>query len=92
MADKQKLWSTNISRRSVWQGVTYAVAATPIILATTYPAASAAKMSQSSVGYRDSPNGSQSCANCMLFIAPSSCKSVEDPISANGWCKIWVKA
>jgi hypothetical protein len=28
----------------------------------------------------------------MLFIAPSSCKSVEDPISANGWCKIWVKA
>jgi hypothetical protein len=30
MADKQKLWSTNISRRSVWQGVTYAVAATPI--------------------------------------------------------------
>lgn len=90
MADNQK-WSTNISRRSVLQGVTCAVV-TPIILATTYPAASAAKMSQSSVGYRNSPNGSQSCANCMLFIAPSSCKSVEDPISANGWCKIWVKA
>jgi hypothetical protein len=92
MADNQKLWSTNISRRSVWQGVAYVVAATPIILGTTYPAASAAKMSQSSVGYRDSPNGNQSCANCKLFVAPSSCKSVEDPISANGWCKIWVKA
>ena len=91
MADNQK-WSTNISRRSVLQGVTCAVVATPIILATTYPAASAAKMSQSSVGYRDSPNGNQSCANCKLFVAPSSCKSVEDPISANGWCKIWVKA
>ena len=92
MAENQKMRPTNISRRSVLQGVALAVGATPIILATTYPAASAAKMSQSSVGYRNSPNGSQSCANCMLFIAPSSCKSVEDPISANGWCKIWVKA
>ena len=86
MADNQKMWSTNISRRSVWQGVTFAVAATPIILATTHPAF-AAKMSQSSVGYRN-----QSCANCKLFIAPSSCKSVEGPVTAAGWCKIWIKA
>jgi len=63
MADNQKTWSTSISRRTVLQGVTCAVAATPIILAMTYPA-SAAKMSQSSVGYRNSPNGSQRCANC----------------------------
>ncbi|MGA7545547.1 MAG: high potential iron sulfur protein [Methyloceanibacter sp.] len=91
MADKQKLWSTNISRRSVWQGVTYAVAATPIILGTTHPAF-AAKMSQSSVGYQNSPNGNQSCANCKLFVAPSSCISVESPVSADGWCKIYVKA
>jgi hypothetical protein len=91
VADNQKMWSTNISRRSVWQGVTYAVAATPIILATTHPVF-AAKMSQSSVGYQNSPNGSQSCANCKLFIAPSSCQSVEGPVTAAGWCKIWVTA
>lgn len=91
MAGKQNLWSTNISRRSVWQGVTYAVAATPIILATTHPAF-AAKMTQSSVGYQNSPNGGQSCANCKLFIPPSSCSSVEGPVSAGGWCKIYIKA
>lgn len=89
MADNQKTWSASISRRSVLQGVTCALAATPIILATTYPA-SAAKMSQASVGYRSSPNGSQRCGNCKLFVAPSSCTSVAGSISANGWCKIYV--
>ena len=89
MPNNQKMWSASISRRSVLRGVTYAIAATPIILATTYPA-SAAKMSQSSVGYRNSPKGSQRCANCKLFRAPSSCTSVQGPISANGWCKIYV--
>jgi len=88
MADKQKV-STGLSRRSVLQGVTCAVAATPIILATTYPA-SAAKMSRSSAGYRNSPKGNQSCANCKLFIPPSSCKLVEGPVSARGWCRLWV--
>ena len=37
MADNQKMRPTNISRRSVLQGVALAVGATPIILATTYP-------------------------------------------------------
>jgi hypothetical protein len=48
-------------------------------------------MSKSSVGYRGSPKGSQKCSNCALFIAPATCKSVEGPISPNGWCNIWVK-
>ena len=89
MADNQKMWSANISRRSVLQGVACAVGATPIILATTYPAL-AAKMSQGSAGYRNSPNGSKNCANCKLFVPPSSCTLVEGPISAHGWCKLWV--
>jgi len=88
MADKQKMF-TGLSRRSLLQGVTCAVAATPIILATTYPA-SAAKMSRASAGYRSSPKGNQSCANCKLFIPPSSCKLVEGPVSARGWCRLWV--
>ena len=51
----------------------------------------AAKLTQASVGYQNSPKGDQSCSNCALFMAPLSCKTVEDPISANGWCKIWAK-
>ena len=89
MSDNQKMWSTSISRRTVLQGATCAVIAAPIVLATTYPAA--AKMSQAAVGYRGSPNGSQNCGNCRLFIAPSSCQTVEGPVSAHGWCKIYVK-
>lgn len=72
MAENQKIWSANISRRSVLQGVTCAVVAAPIMSAT-YPAL-AAKMSQTSAGYRNSPKGNQSCANCKLFIPPSSCR------------------
>jgi len=90
MAHNQKPWSAELSRRSVLQAVASAAAAAPIMLAATSPAL-ASKMSKSSVGYQGSPKGSQKCSNCALFIAPSSCKSVEGPVSPNGWCKIWVK-
>jgi hypothetical protein len=89
MGDNNKIWSVNVSRRSVLQGATIAVVASPTILAKVNHAA-AAKMSQASVGYRNAPNGSQSCANCRLFVAPSSCQAVQGPISPKGWCKIYV--
>jgi hypothetical protein len=85
-----KLWQLEMSRRTVLQGAAIAAGTVPIVLATAEPAL-AAKMSQSSVGYQGSPKGSQSCGNCALFVAPSSCKNVEGPVSASGWCKIWVK-
>lgn len=53
--------------------------------------AMAAKLSQTAVAYQDSPHNSQSCANCNLFQAPSTCKTVAGTIHPNGWCKIWVK-
>jgi hypothetical protein len=90
MSDELKRWSAEISRRSVLRMVAVAAGAVPIMLAATAPAL-ASKMSKSSVGYRGSPKGSQKCSNCALFIAPASCKSVEGPISPNGWCNIWVK-
>ncbi len=89
MGDIEKIWSATVSRRSVLRGVTCAAAAATIVSATANRAA-AAKMSQASVGYRNSPNGSQSCANCGLFVAPSSCQTVAGPISPKGWCKIYV--
>jgi len=51
----------------------------------------AAKMSQQSVAYQDSPKGDQQCSNCSLFQAPSGCTLVDGNISATGWCKFWVK-
>lgn len=77
-----------MSRRSLLQ-IAAAAGAVPVLALGASPAA--AKMSQSGVGYQDSPKGSSNCGNCKLFVAPSSCKSVEGTISPNGWCKIWVK-
>lgn len=77
-----------MSRRSLLQ-VAAAAGAIPVLALGARPAA--AKMSQSGVGYQDSPHGASNCANCKLFEAPSSCKTVDGTISANGWCKIWVK-
>ena len=54
--------------------------------------AQAAKVSQASVGYQNSPRGSQSCASCRLFVAPNACMQVDGVISPNGSCRIWQKA
>jgi hypothetical protein len=80
--------STEITRRSVLASVA-AAGSIPLLAISTCPAL--AKMSEASVAYQDSPKGDRSCANCGLFQAPSSCKTVDGVISPNGWCKIWVK-
>jgi hypothetical protein len=88
MEETLKIWSTNVSRRAAIRGLTSAIVATPILLTTH--SVFAAKMSKASVAYQHSPKGSQSCANCKLFVPPSSCTLVEGPISPRGWCKLWV--
>jgi hypothetical protein len=90
MSNKSSKFTTkDMSRRTVLQAVA-AVGAVPALMMATAPAS--AKMAPASVAYQGSPHGSQNCANCKLFIAPSSCKSVSGVISPNGWCKIWAKA
>jgi hypothetical protein len=50
---------------------------------------------QSAVAYRDSPNGSSDCTNCMHFIpgpsatADGHCTVVAGSISPQGWCAVW---
>jgi len=51
----------------------------------------AAKMSQPSVAYQDTPKGDQQCSNCSLFQEPDACTIVDGSISPAGWCKFWVK-
>jgi High potential iron-sulfur protein len=51
----------------------------------------AAKMSQKSVAYQDSPKEDQKCSNCSLFKEPNTCTIVDGEISPNGWCKYWAK-
>jgi High potential iron-sulfur protein len=85
------IWLTEFSRRSLLQGAAGTVGA-GMVFGTTMIAASAARVSQSSVSYQGSPKGDQRCNNCRQFQPPHACKMVEGRISSQGWCVLWVKA
>jgi hypothetical protein len=78
-----------LSRRTILvRSAAFAAGATAL-LATVKQAA--AKMSQASVAYQDSPKGDQQCSNCSLFQEPDACTVVDGKISPSAWCKFWVK-
>jgi High potential iron-sulfur protein len=78
-----------LSRRTILvQSAGCAAGAAALLLRTRQ---AAAKMSQPSVGYQDSPKGDQKCSNCSLFQEPDGCTLVDGKISPEGWCKFWVK-
>jgi hypothetical protein len=47
------------------------------------------KLTHEAAKYQDSPKDGQQCSGCVQFEAPSSCKVVEDPIAASGWCQLF---
>ena len=49
-----------------------------------------AKVTHDAAKYQDHPNNGQQCSNCVQFVAPASCKVVEDPVAASGWCQLFV--
>jgi hypothetical protein len=82
-----------ISRRKVLTvaaGTAGAAIGVVAIVGASTPA-KAAKASQKSVKYQDTPKGDARCDNCTLFEAPNACKTVEGPIAPEGWCMIYVK-
>jgi len=89
MTETPQLQSSRISRRIVLlRSAGCAVGAAALLIPLKQ---AAAKMSQPSVAYQDSPKGDQQCSNCSLFQAPNSCTLVDGNISPTGWCKFWVK-
>jgi hypothetical protein len=49
-----------------------------------------AKLTHEASKYQDHPNNGQQCSGCVQFVAPASCKVVEDPVAASGWCQLFV--
>ena len=86
--------SQGISRRQVLTIAAGAagasVAGAAAVIGTSTPA-QAAKAPQKVVKYQDAPKGEQRCDNCDLFEAPSSCKTVDGTIAAQGWCIVYRK-
>ena len=79
-----------ISRRRALAVALGAAGAGAAIVGTLAPA-HAAKAPQKAVKYQDTPKGDQSCQNCALFEAPSSCKTVDGTVSPQGWCLVYAK-
>jgi hypothetical protein len=83
-----------ISRRQVLTiaaGVAGAsVTGTAAVIGTS-TAAQAAKASQKIVKYQDTPKGEQRCENCVQFEPPSTCKTVDGTVAAQGWCMVYAK-
>jgi hypothetical protein len=83
-----------ISRRHVLTiaagagGASIAGAASLIAVSTP---AQAAKASQKVVKYQDTPKEEQRCENCVQFEAPSSCKTVDGTVTAQGWCMVYAR-
>ena len=81
--------SPGISRRQVLTIAVSAAGATAVI--GTSAQAQAAKVSQKLVKYQDTPKGEQRCENCVQFETPSSCKTVDGTVAAQGWCMVYAK-
>ena len=85
---------TEISRRqalTIAAGVAGASVASAAVVVGTSTPAQAAKVSQKAVKYQDTPKGDQRCENCVQFEAPSSCKTVDGTVAAQGWCMVYAK-
>jgi len=80
---------SGVSRRQLLKGATIAVGGAAALVATALPAQ--AKMAQKAAAYQGTAKGAQSCANCSLFQAPSSCTLVDGTVSPNGWCRFYAK-
>ena len=90
---------TEISRRAMIRGVAIVGSAPFLAMSVNNAAAQAApqlpplprgaKYTQAQVAYQDNPLGGQQCSQCIQFIKPRSCRTVEGIISPNGWCRAW---
>jgi hypothetical protein len=78
-----------LSRRTIVARSVAAAAGVAVLFGLVTKAA--AKMSQKSVDYQDTPKNDQECSNCSLFQEPNSCTIVDGEISPKGWCKFWAK-
>ena len=85
MTDRPAATRIGICRRSLLKGVPMVAGA--IISASAIPDSLFAqtKLTHEAAKYQDQPKDGQQCSTCVQFEPPSACKTVESPISPNGW-------
>ena len=90
MTDQPGVTKDGVCRRSLLKSAPMIVGA--IISTTAIPDTLFAqtKLSHEASKYQDQPKDGQQCSTCVQFEPPSACKTVESPISPNGWCQLYV--
>ena len=78
-----------VCRRSLLKNVPIFAGAIISASAMPYSVFAQTKLSHEAAKYQDHPNNGQQCSSCVQFVAPASCKVVEDPIGASGWCQLF---
>jgi hypothetical protein len=78
-----------ICRRSLLKSIPAIAGALISTNAMTGGCSQETKLTHEAAQYQDQPKGGQQCSGCVQFVAPASCKVVEDPISASGWCQLF---
>ena len=69
------------------------LATIPIVVVSGQADAATNAAVRAGLKYQGTPEGDKSCANCMQFVAPSSCKLIagDTEISPQGYCSVWTK-
>lgn len=86
--------SADLSRRAVLRRFALGAGGVAVLatgVTTSQSARADAKMAKSIVHYQPTPHQGQSCATCVQFVRPASCKVVQGPISPAGWCELYAK-
>jgi hypothetical protein len=76
-------------RRSLLKSMTAMAGAIVVTTALTESPFAQTKLTHEAAKYQDNPKDGQQCSGCVQFVAPASCKVVEDPVAASGWCQLF---
>lgn len=82
-----KEFAQALSRRRLLQTASATLGGAVALVCMALPAE--AKMTQKAAAYQLTPKGAQSCANCAVFKAPSSCTLVDGAVVPAGWCRFY---
>ena len=89
MTNPSSLLKKGVCRRSLLKSVPVIAGAIISTSAAAPNLFAQAKLAHDAAKYQDHPNNGQQCSGCVQFVAPASCKVVEDPVSASGWCQLF---
>jgi high potential iron-sulfur protein len=81
---------TGVCRRSLLKSVPMIAGAIILTNAVDQNLFAQAKLTHEAAKYQDQPKDGQQCSGCVQFVAPASCKLVEDPVAASGWCQLFM--